>query len=142
MLELGCNLGLLSTFLLKDAGAAAALAVDRNPAILEAAAMAAAAYGVRPEFRELDLDGAGDWESALAAFRPDVVFALSLCRWVQDQPRLLAFLGRFDELIYEGHDSARTERRRLRAAGFDQIVLVDTSERGRPILHCRRRPRR
>ncbi len=142
VLELGCNLSLLSTFLLRHAGAAAALAVDRNPAILEAAAMAAAAYGVRPEFRELDLDDAGDWESALAAFHPDVVFALSLCRWVQDQPRLLAFLGRFEELIYEGHDSARTERRRLRAAGFEEILVVDTSERGRPILHCRRRPRR
>ena len=41
VLELGCNLGLLSIFLLKEAGAAAALAVDRDPLILEAAAQAA-----------------------------------------------------------------------------------------------------
>jgi SAM-dependent methyltransferase len=142
VLELGCNLGLLSTFLLKHAGAAAALAVDRNATILTAAARAARAYGVRPEFRAIDLDRDEDWESALAAFRPDVVFALSLFRWVRDKTRLLAFLGRFEELIYEGHDSTRTERRRLRAAGFAEVALVATSERGRPILHCRRQPAR
>jgi SAM-dependent methyltransferase/predicted Ser/Thr protein kinase len=138
VLELGCNLGLLSSFLLKDAGAAAALAVDRNPLILEAAARAAAALGVAPSFRALDLDRDPDWEAELAAFRPDVVFALSLFHWVGDQARLLAFLGRCDELIYEGHASARTEWRRLRAAGFETITLIATSERGRAILHCRR----
>jgi hypothetical protein len=37
-----------------------------------------------------------------------------------------------------GHQSARTERRRLRSAGFTQIELIATSERGRPILHCRK----
>jgi predicted Ser/Thr protein kinase len=140
VLELGCNLGLLSSFLLKDAGAAAVLAVDRDPVILAAAARAAAAFGVAPVFRRIDFDQDPDWEAALAAFRPDVVFALSLFHWVRDQPRLLAFLGRCDELIYEGHDSARTEWRRLRRAGFEQITLAATSERGRPILHCRKRP--
>ena len=140
VLELGCNLGLLSTFLLKEAGAAAALAVDRDPLILEAAARAAAAYGVAPTFRALDLDRDPDWEAELTAFRPEVVFALNLLHWLRDQARLLTFLGRCDELIYEGHDSARTEWRRLRAAGFGAITMVGTSERGRAILHCRRRP--
>jgi hypothetical protein len=53
----------------------------------------------------------------------------------------LAILGRCDELIYEGHNSARTEWRRLRAAGFDAITLVATGERGRAILHCRKQQR-
>jgi hypothetical protein len=75
------------------------------------------------------------------AFRPDVVFALSVLNWVADKARLLAFLGRCEELIYEGHDSALVERRRLRAAGFTTIELVATSERGRPILHGRKPPR-
>jgi SAM-dependent methyltransferase/predicted Ser/Thr protein kinase len=137
VLELGCNLGLLSIFLLKEAGAAATLAVDRDTPILAAAANAARAFGVRPEFRRVDFDRDADWEAELLAFRPDVVFALSVLNWVADQARLLAFLGRCDELIYEGHDSALVERRRLRAAGFTTIELVATSERGRPILHCR-----
>ncbi len=57
---------------------------------------------------------------------------------MRDRDRFLAFLGRFDELIYEGHDSALTERRRLAAVGFSAIELVHSSERGRPVLHCRK----
>ena len=138
VLELGCNQALLSIFLLKEAGAQAALAVDRDPRILEAAAKTAFAFRVRPELRPIDFDAGFDWEAELAAFRPEVVFALSVSHWVRDRARFLAFLGRFDELIYEGHDSALTERRRLAAVGFNAIELVHSSERGRPVLHCRK----
>jgi hypothetical protein len=139
VLELGCNMALLSTFVLKEAGAAAALAVDRDPAILDAAARVADAFGVQPQLRRIDFDRDPDWESELQAFAPDVVVALSVLHWIADKARLLAFLGRFDEVIFEGHDSSRTERSRLRQAGFSEIELVDTSERGRPILRARRR---
>ena len=139
VLELGCNMALLSIFLLKDAHAGAALAVDRDPAILAAAAIVAEALGVQPQFRRIDFDRDGNWEDQLAAFRPDVVVALSVLHWVQDKARFLAFLGRFDEVIFEGHDSSRTERRRLLQAGFTEIDLVDTSERGRPLLRARKR---
>ena len=138
VLELGCNLGLLSIFLLREEAVDAALAVDRDGRILAAGAMAARAFGVRPEFRRVDFDRDADWEAALLAFRPDVVVALSVLNWVADRARLLAFLGRCDEVVYEGHDSARVERRRLRAAGFTTLELIATSERGRPVLHCRK----
>ena len=140
VLELGCNQALLSIFLLKEAGCAAALAVDRDPQILEASVMAAFAFHVRPELRRIDFDADPDWEAELAAFRPDVVFALSVAHRVRDLARFLAFLGRFEELIYEGHESARSERRRLAAAGFSAIELTHSSERGRPVLHCRKAP--
>jgi hypothetical protein len=139
VLELGCNMALLSTFVLKEAGAATALAVDRDPAILVAAERVAEAFGVQPELRRIDFDRDPDWEDQLQAFAPDVVVALSVLHWVQDNARFLTFLGRFDEVIFEGHDSSRTERRRLRQAGFTEIELVDTSERGRPILRARKR---
>jgi predicted nicotinamide N-methyase len=139
VLEVGCNMALLSTFVLKEAGAAAALAVDRDPAILEAAARVTQAFGVQPELRRIDFDRDPDWEDQLQAFAPDVVVALSVLHWVEDKARFLAFLGRFDEVIFEGHDSSRTERHRLRQAGFTEIELVDTSERGRPILLARKR---
>jgi hypothetical protein len=131
-------MALLSAFMLKEAGVAAALAVDRDPAILEAAAKVAQAFGVQPEFRQVDFDRDAGWEDRLQAFVPDVVVALSVLHWVQDKARFLAFLGRFDEVIFEGHDSSRTERARLREAGFPEIELVDTSERGRPILRARK----
>jgi predicted nicotinamide N-methyase len=139
VLELGCNMALLSNFLLKEAGAAAALAVDRDPQILAAAALAAEAFGVQPQFRRIDFDRDQDWEDQLAAFRPDIVVALSVLHWVKDKARFLAFLGRFDEVIFEGHDSSRTERQRLLQAGFADIELVDTSERGRPLLRALKR---
>ena len=139
VLELGCNLALLSTFLLKEGGASAALAVDRDRAILAAAAKVAEAFGVRPAFAEVDFDRDPHWEERLAAFQPDVVVALSVLHWVQDKARFLAFLSRFDEVVFEGHDSSRIERDRLRRAGFAEVDLVDTSERGRPILAARRR---
>jgi hypothetical protein len=139
VLELGCNMALLSTFVLKEAGAAAALAVDRDPAILDAAERVAEAFGVQPELRRIDFDRDPDWENQLQAFAPDVVVALSVLHWVGDKARFLAFLGRFDEVIFEGHDSSRTERSRLRQFGFTEIELVDTSERGRPILRARKR---
>jgi hypothetical protein len=132
-------MALLSTFLLKDAHAAAALAVDRDPQILAAAALVAEALGVRPQLCRIDFDRDRDWEDRLEAFCPDVVVALSVRHWVQDKARFMAFLGRFDEVIYEGHDSSRTERRRLLQAGFTEIELVDTSERGRPLLRARKR---
>jgi SAM-dependent methyltransferase len=138
VLELGCNLALLSTFALKEAGAAAALAVDADPTILDAAAKVATAFGVAPEFRRVDFDRDPAWEDGLAAFAPDVVIALSVLHWVRDKGRLLAFLSRFEEVIFEGHECARTERARLRQAGFAAIDLIDTSERGRPLLLARK----
>jgi SAM-dependent methyltransferase len=139
VLELGCNMALFSVFLLKDAHAAATLAVDRDPQILAAAALVAEALGVRPQFRRIDFDRDRDWEDQLEVFRPDVVVALSVLHWVQDKGRFLAFLGRFDEVVFEGHDSSRAERRRMLQAGFTEIELVDTSERGRPLLRARKR---
>lgn len=138
ILELGCNLGLLSIFLLKEEGARAALAVDGDPEILDAARLAAQAFAVEPHFRCVNFDRDADWEDRLAAFRPDLVFALSVVEWLHDQTRFLTFLGRFAEVVFEGHHSSAFESRRLRAAGFDDVQLVGTSERGRPILLCRR----
>jgi hypothetical protein len=138
VLELGCNMALLSTFVLKEAGAGAALAVARDPTILEAAAKVALAFHVQPQFRRIDFDRDTGWEDQLEAFRPDIVVALSVLHWLQDKARFLAFLGRFDEVIFEGHDSSRIERCRLRQAGFTEIDLVDTSERGRAILRARK----
>jgi SAM-dependent methyltransferase len=138
VLELGCNMALLSTFALKETGARAALAVDRDAAILSAAAKVALAFGAQPQFQQVDFDRDPGWEDQLEAFAPDVVIALSVLHWVQDKARFLAFLGRFDEVIFEGHESSRIERGRLRQAGFTEIDLIDTSERGRAILRARK----
>ncbi|CAN5857428.1 hypothetical protein BH20PSE1_BH20PSE1_13660 [soil metagenome] len=138
VLELGCNLSLLSCFLLKEAGAQDALCVDADARILAAAQFVADAYGVAPLYRRVNVDAPQDWESQLLSFRPDVVFALSVFNWVRDQSRLLRFLSNFNELIFEGHELFEVERGRFLQVGFKEIKQVATSERNRPVMVCRK----
>lgn len=137
-LELGCNLALLSGFLLKEGGALKAMAVDTDTAILEAAGNFRSALGVDTLLGQANFDDAGDWENDLLAFGADVVFALSVLNWVRDKDRFLRFLARHRCVIFEGHDDFNTERDRFREVGFEDIRLVAVSERGRPLLICTR----
>lgn len=138
ILELGCNMALLSSCLLKEGGAAACLAVDVDPQIIEAARLVASALGVCPDFRIQDFDAPEMWEDELEGFKPDIVFALNVLQWVRDKGRLMAFLGRFHEIIFEGHDSVEMEMRRFRDIGFSDIRLVTITERKRPLMYCRK----
>lgn len=138
VLELGCNLSLLSCHFLLEEGAAETLCVDQDADILTAAQRVAAAYGVNPIYHKVNFDSTHNWEEELACFSPDIVTALSVLNWVQDKNRLLRFLGRFDEVLFEGHDSEEIERNRLAQHGFSEIRLMAISERGRPILHGRK----
>lgn len=136
ILELGCNMGLLSSFLMKERNAAAAFGTDIDSKILEAARLVAKAYDVEPSFTRMDFDSAERWEDTLRATKPDVVFALNVLNWVHDKGRLLRFLGEHKEVIFEGHDSTEIETARLKGVGFNHVRLVAVSERGRPLLHC------
>lgn len=138
ILELGCNMALLSCFLLKKNQAAAVLAVDADEDILEAARLVASAFEVTPKLAQKNFDDPGPWEEELAAFEPDIVFALNIINWVRDEARLLAFLGRFNEVIFEGHESIEVETKRFEEVGFRHVEVVGLSERNRPVLRCLR----
>jgi hypothetical protein len=137
VLELGCNMGLLSTFALR-AGASAAHGVDIDRDILRANALVQRGFGVTYETWTQNFDSAGPWEEQLAAFRPTIVTALSVLNWVADKGRFMRFLGRFDTVLFEGHDSAQVESERFREVGFTHVDLIATSERGRPVLVARK----
>jgi hypothetical protein len=141
VLELGCNLGLLSVFALR-AGAEAALGVEGDGVIVEASRLVQQAYGVAYRVEHRNFNDPGPWEEELAAFRPTIVTALSVLNWVADQDRFAAFLGRFDTVLFEGHESEGVERRRLQAVGLTDITLVGRSEHGRAVLLARKPPRR
>ncbi len=134
VLELGCNLGLLSSMALLH-GARSAVGIERNEQVVDGARLVAEALGVAPEFRPLDLASPG-WEAELP--QADVVAALSLVHWLPDPDRALRFLGRHPEVIYEGHDSLEVETERLRSVGFADVRVVLESERGRFVLHGRK----
>lgn len=136
ILELGCNMALLSIHALAEENAEAALAVDADPDILRAASLIASAHGVKPSLARVDFDSSEDWEAELKRFRPDVVFALNVLNWVRQKDRFLRFLGNFSTIVFEGHDSFEVECRRLREVGFSDIRLVGYSERNRPLMRC------
>lgn len=138
ILELGCNMGLLSTFLLKDCDAKAAFGVDVDVRILDTAKVINSAFNVKSDLTVVNFGDPGDWETKLIDFKPDIVFALNVLNWVEDKKRLLNFLGQFQEIIFEGHDSLEVETKRLNGVGFKQINVVSTSERGREVIHCQK----
>ncbi|HEX5464807.1 MAG TPA: methyltransferase [Burkholderiales bacterium] len=138
ILELGCNMGLLSCFLLREEHAAAALAVDVDAEILQAAGHVADAFDVQPTYLQVDLDDPAPWESQLRPFAPDIVFALNVLNWVKDRDRLLRFLGECREVVFEGHESFDVEKARFEAVGFSHIRLMAMTERKRPLMICQK----
>ena len=133
LLELGCNLGLLSCYARNEA-ASGCHGVDHEQRIVDAAVNFAKFAEVDTTFSRCDFDSPEPWESELGAENYDIVSALSVVNWLKDRKRFLAFLGRFREVIFEGHDSVGVETDRLRSVGFTRIEIVAVSERGRPLV--------
>lgn len=138
ILELGCNMGLLSIYLLKEAGAANSIGVDHDKKILESAKLISEVFEVNPVFRQINFNSAKDWESELSSYKIDIVFALNVLNWVNDKERFLRFLSNFPEVIFEGHDTTEVERKRFEQIGFNTIDEIGYSERERIILRCRK----
>lgn len=133
LLELGCNMGLLSIHA-KLSGAAACLGIDVDKEILEAADLASRAFEVEVEHQLLDLDDVYPWEKELSGF--DVVSALSVLHWVKDKKRVWSFIAQHKEVLYEGHESEHEAEVELRQAGFTHIVRLGTTERNRQMFYA------
>ena len=133
VLELGCNLGLLSTFA-KLNGAEAVLGVDADADILQANRLVQRAFNIDYRTVQCSFDDPRAWEEEFAAFRPTIVTALSVLNWVAQKDRFMQFLGRFDRVLFEGHDSDVIECRRLEAVGFTRVELLARSERQRAVI--------
>lgn len=131
VVELGCNMGLLSSFALLE-GAESAVGADHDPAIVESARDVAAAFGVDSRFEVVDLMEDPGWETRVG--RGDVAVAMSLVHWLRDPSRVFAFLAEHREVIFEGHGPARVETARLRELGFDRVTPILVSERGRTVF--------
>ena len=112
--------------------------MDVGAPLLQANRLLKQAHGVSYGVLQLDFDDPRPWEEELSAFRPTLVTALSLLEWVADKERFLRFLGRFDTVLFEGHDSEVMERQRLGRVGFTDIRLLGRSEHNRPVLLARR----
>jgi len=135
LLELGCNMGLLSIHA-KLWGAAYCLGVDVDKEILRAAELASRAFGTDVVHRQLDLDDSSQWEEELKGF--DIVSALSVLHWIKNKDRVWSFLAKHREVLYEGHESEQEAESNLIRAGFTRIARLGTTERNRQIFHASR----
>jgi hypothetical protein len=135
VIELGCNMGLLSSFAMLH-GASYAIGVDHSTRIVEAARLVASALGTSAQFECVDLVSDLGWERRLSD--GDIVTAMSLVHWLPSPDRVLRFLSGHAELIYEGHDTLAVETSRLRRLGFVEIEVLCRTARGREVLYARR----
>jgi predicted Ser/Thr protein kinase len=141
ILELGCNLSLLSCYLLAESNALEVLSVDTDAEILAAAQLISAAYGVSPYYCRVNFDSTQQWEQRLSIFQPDIVFCLNVLNWVINKDRFKKFLFNFNEIVFEGHDDYQVEKRMFSDNGYD-AKIVSTSERGRTVWHAKKRSMR
>jgi hypothetical protein len=135
VVELGCNLGLLAIHA-RLAGAASVIAADHNAAILAAGRDLARLCGVEVGFTEVNFDDASTWEERLG--EGDLVTALSVTYWLKDRERLWRYLGRFAEVVFEGHEPREEIEARFGALGFSNLRVIGISERNRTVFHARR----
>lgn len=135
LVELGCNMGLLSIHA-RLAGASEAVGADASEGIVAAARSAAAAFGVTARFLQADFDADSDWETRVG--EGDIVSALSLTYWLRDKDRLWRYLARFDEILFEGHEAEEETRARFRGLGYGQVIDLGFSERCRKLFLARR----
>jgi predicted Ser/Thr protein kinase/2-polyprenyl-3-methyl-5-hydroxy-6-metoxy-1,4-benzoquinol methylase len=139
VLELGCNLGLLSVYVRKYGLAAEAWGVDCDPAILRSAALVGEAFESDVRWSQVDLATDVDAVDELIRWRSDVITCLNVWNWVPDRSLLARLLVSAPEVIFEGHQATKVEERRLRSLGFEQVRLIAATERGRPLLHATKR---
>lgn len=135
LLELGCNMGLLSIHA-KLSGAASCLGIDIDKDILSAASLASRAFGTDTAYRQLDLADSSPWEEELQGF--DVVSALSVLHWIEKKERVWSFIAKHKEVLYEGHESEHEAELNLRQAGFTNIVPLGVTERNRQMFYASR----
>lgn len=134
ILELGCNMGLFSTFL-KLNGAKECTGLDIDKDVINAAKVVAQAFQVENNYFLENFDSLG-WEEKYRGY--DLVIALSVLNWLERKLEFLNFLSEHKELLYEGHDSFHVEYDRLISCGFNFIQVISVSERGRIIFYARK----
>lgn len=133
-LELGCNLGLLSTH--ASVAGWQARGVDHNALAVTAAGEIARALGVAAQFQTGNL-----CDPALFAALGDdhdLVSALSVVHWLPDPAPVEAFLRRQRRLLFEGHRAIHEEISYLHSLGYEQVELLGYSERLRPLFYATR----
>lgn len=137
ILELGCNVGIASVYLLKYGQALCCTGVDRPndvlalhgmPRLMEASKLLQRAFHVHVDLVQLDFNK-DDYEELIGQ-KYDFVVCMSLLKWVEDKERFLNYLALFDEVLFEGHESDSVEIERFKRHGFDHYQILGSTHVG------------
>ena len=136
ILELGCNLGLLSVWAAREGAICHGYEYESD--ILDGSKLLASAFGVseRCKWSQADFNSKAVTDKIADNF--DVCTCLSVMNWVRNKDNLIDLLSRQKVVLYEGHDSEQIEIERLRRAGFVDIHKIVSSERKRSVFVARK----
>jgi len=145
VLEIGCNMGILLTYLKKFRNIGLAVGIDETDEMLaatnkaktiEAAKLLDKAFGledkinyVQVDLNDPDVRYKGDPDHFMQSSfgqKYDVVAAMSILKWIDRKEEFLDYLAEFKHVLYEGHDSDEEEIKRFTDRGFDYFILGST----------------
>lgn len=134
-LEIACNMAILTTFLKKFKNINKAVGVDQpdellrisgKPTTMQACKLLDVAYGVENMIKYFQVDLNKENYEDILGYDFDVVSALSIYKWMHDKERFLQYLCKFDNIIFEGHESDEQEIAKFSKHGYKAKVLGKT----------------
>lgn len=132
VLELGSNTGICSLFLSKYMPVEKVVAIDKLPKAVLYMQRLQDIFHTKFSVYQLDLDE--DPYESILGYDYDIVLCMSLYRWVHNKERLLRYLSRFSEILYEGHHSAEEEIARFESIGFHKHVFLGMTDARRALI--------
>lgn len=134
VLEIGCNMGILSIYLKKFRDINKAVGVDQPDEMLivtnkrdtiKAAKLLKDGFCVDDiSFVQMDLNK--EKYEEILGYDFDIVAAMSIYKWIEDKERFLNYLSKFKHIIYEGHEPDEVEIEKFTKFGFNHKILGQT----------------
>jgi len=119
ILELGCNITLVSTFLLKYKNIKSATCVDYDPSNLQikyAIKHVNNAFDIQTNFISADLNKV-DYQKSFG-LNYDIVFCLSIIKYVNNKKKFINYLSNFNTIIFEGFSNYLEDIKLFENDGF------------------------
>jgi len=102
VLDLGSHIGINSIFIAKYLSVKSLVSVERRPAFIDMHEQLMRVFNV--SYKVVQLDFEKDNFEDILGYNYDVVFCLSLLRWIKsNKTRFLEYLSNFSEIVLEGH---------------------------------------
>lgn len=133
VLDCGCNMGLFDSMLLKH-GAASSTAFERDVVIVDAALLFAEGLGVAPTIHNININNENNWEGVMAG-EYDVALLLSVLKYFKEKDRVVDFLSKIPNVIFEGEiNQEKDDVNYFASKGFVNHKIIGLSERKRTIF--------